>query len=255
MPRINKVIWGLGLLGIADTALILAISGGINLGTVLPGIGGAAFIVWAIFRPRASLDFSFLKHWSLKTAAFALFTAWLLTFVAVEAMILNSAAGNADPEADWYIVLGAGLRGDRPSLTLRRRLIAASAYLKRYPDARGVLSGGRGLNEALTEAEVMRRYLVDDGIAPSRIFLEVRATSTYENLRYSKEVTAKAGAREGDRICVVSNDFHLLRVRMLARRLGMDIQAMGAPTPWYLLPNVCLREYFAIVKSFLLDRL
>lgn len=254
MVLVKRLALGLGLLGVADTALVLAIAGGINLGTLLPGAAGVVLVAWAALRPCARLDISFLHRWGLKTAAFGLFLLGAVSFVLVEGMMLLYAFGGGISEADWCIVLGAGLRGDRPSLTLRRRLDTALAYLLERPDTRVVVTGGRGPGETMTEAEAMRRWLVAHSVAPSRILVEAQAKSTIENLRYAKEVMAKAGRRDTERVCVVSNDFHLLRVRMLARRVGMAADTVAAPTPWYLLPNVCIREYFAIMKSFLLDR-
>lgn len=253
MHLFRVLLFLFGALGIADTLLMLAISGGINLGTLLPGGAGALLVVWAVLRPDARFDLSFLHHWNLKTGLCILFTGWMVSFIAVELMILFSAFGGAPGESGWCILLGAGVRGDQPSLTLQRRLRAAAAYLKQYPAVRIVVSGGRGLNERITEAEVMRRCLEQEGIEPGRIFMEERATSTLENLKYSKEIMAKAGARETDRITIVSSDFHLMRIRLLAKRLAMNVQTISAPTPWYLLPNTCLREYFAFIKSLLFD--
>ncbi len=254
MPLTRKLLLVLGTLGMADTALLLCISGGINLGTLLPGIAGAALVAWSVYTAHTSFDRPFPSARSPRIVLFSVLILLALSFVGIETVILFHALHGGEPEADWCIVLGAGLRGDRPSRTLQRRIATASDYLNRRPSARVVVSGGKGLNETITEAEAMRRGLAERGIASDRIFLEEQATSTLENLRFSKEIIARAGGNDGGRICAISSDFHLFRVRFLARRLGMDVQTIAAPTPWYLLPNTCLREYFAIVKSILVDR-
>ncbi|HQN02253.1 MAG TPA: YdcF family protein, partial [Candidatus Hydrogenedentes bacterium] len=118
---------------------------------------------------------------------------------------------------------------------------------------RVVVSGGQGRNETITEAEGMRRALVKQGVAAERIYLEDRASSTLENLRYSRDVILATGGNTDRGFAVVTSNFHLLRVRLLAKRVGMRVWCVPAPTPWYLLPNVCLREYFALIKSLLAD--
>jgi len=254
MTTSKKCILALGVLGMADTVFMLVIAAGINLGTLLPGVAGFALAAWAWTDRHAGLDFSFLRQRGIKAFVFILCCAGMLSFVIVQAFILGSAFDANPPETDWCILLGAGLRGEMPSLTLKRRLDTAVSYLTRHPDIRIVLTGGRGVGETITEAEGMRRYLGEKGIPPSRILMEDKATSTLENLRYSMQVIAGAGGGPGDTVSVISSDFHLFRVRMLASRLGLKVHLVPASTPWYLLPNNCLREYFAVVKSMLLDR-
>lgn len=100
----------------------------------------------------------------------------------------------------------------------------------------------------------MAEYLTARGVDRSRIFLEDKATSTMENLRLSKVLLQHNGGPPPWKADVVTSGFHLLRVRMLARRVGLELQPVAASTPWYLLPNACLREYFAVIKSSVLDR-
>ena len=254
MHTIKLLMLILGILGIADTLLILAISGGMNLGTVLPGAAGLALTAGALWNPQSSPDFSFLGQWNLKTFLFIGFCCLALSFAVVQSLILYHAFHRHSPETDWCIVLGAGLRGERPSKTLRNRLKTAASYLEAHPGAQVIVSGGQGRGESITEAEAMRRFLVDLGVDPGRIHLEDKSKNTVQNLRFSREIISGAGGNPAHRISVISSDFHLLRVRLLARRQGMEVLLLPAPTPWYLLPNTCSREYFALIKSFLLDR-
>jgi uncharacterized SAM-binding protein YcdF (DUF218 family) len=254
MPVVTKLIFCLGLLGIADSVLIVAIRGGVSLGTLLPGATGILFIVWGFFRPRTGLDFTFLHQWGIKTFAFILFCCWAFSFLLVQVLILWHAFGNKTAETDWCILLGAGLRGDRPTLTLKCRIDTAAAYLTKHPKMRVVVSGGQGPGESITEAEAMRRGLVQGGVDPARILLEDKSTSTAENLRYSRDVIKKAGGNDAALVSVISSDFHLFRVGLLAHRQGLQVCLVPARTPWYLLPNTCGREYFALIKSVILDR-
>ena len=254
MTKLKKVLLFIAILGIADTALMFIIGGGINLGTLLPGLCGIILLCWLVLMRNKTPDFSFLCRFSLQSILFYLFCLGALSFVAVQILILSHAFFSDAPETDWCIVLGAGLRNGKPTLTLQRRLLAAADYLEKHPKAKAIVSGGLDFGETITEAEAMRKYLVEKGISPERIYQEDKSTSTLENLRFSKAIIDNNSTISNPHISVISNEFHLFRVRMLAKRLGMDVALIPAPTPWYLLPNVCIREYFAIAKSFVLDR-
>ena len=126
-------------------------------------------------------------------------------------------------------------------------------YLQAHPKCQAIVTGGRGFGETRTEAEAMADYLVKRGVDRSRLFMEDKATSTMENLRLSRVLLQHHAGPPPWRAAVVTSNFHLLRVRMLARRVDLELQPLPAPTPWYLLPNACLREYFAVLKSTVLD--
>jgi uncharacterized SAM-binding protein YcdF (DUF218 family) len=251
--------WALGIAGAAgllDTGVLLAAGGGLNTGVLLPGLlGGVLLLMGAALRFRWAVAVS--PRWRLPRGIFLAGGAlWLLSFAAVCCILCAGAFPPECPPCDWVVVLGAGLRGDRPSETLRRRLETAAAFLRENPDARAVVTGGMGPGETITEAGAMAAFLAGAGVDPGRILLEDRATSTAENLRNSKAVLGAAGALATPRpsLAVVTSGFHLFRVQLLARRAGLALSPVAAPTPWYLLPNACLREYLAVIKSLLLDR-
>ncbi|HNY86110.1 MAG TPA: YdcF family protein [Candidatus Hydrogenedentes bacterium] len=255
----RAVAWGLaaaGAAGLLDTGALLAAGGGLNTGILLPGLlGGVLLLMGAALRFQWAVAVS--PRWRVPRRVFlACGALWLLSFAAVCVLLCAGAFPPACPPCDWVVVLGAGLHGDRPSETLRRRLETAADYLRENPGARAVVSGGRGPGETITEAVAMRTFLVKAGVAQERILPEDRATSTAENLRNSRAVLEAAGAfaTGKPRVAVVTSGFHLFRVRLLARRAGIELLPVAAPTPWYLLPNACLREYLAVVKSLLLDR-
>lgn len=181
-----------------------------------------------------------------------LFGLWLASFMIIEGFILVSAFTKEVPSADWLIVLGSGVRGDKPSPVLRTRLDRAAEYLQIHPDTRAAVSGGRSRAGSFPEAEVMERYLVQHGIASERILREDQSTSTLENLRNSSALIA-AHTSGKPSLAAVTSEFHRFRVKMLARRLDLPIAVITTPSPRYVFPNQCLREYFAVIKSVLLD--
>jgi uncharacterized SAM-binding protein YcdF (DUF218 family) len=145
------------------------------------------------------------------------------------------------------IVLGAGLVGDEVGSHLALRLDTAVEYLNGNADAVVVVSGGLGAGRNVTEAEAMSRYLVMRGISPGRILLEDKSTSTYENLLFSSEILSRHFT-DSFRVVVVTNDFHVFRATRQARSLGIDANALGAPTPWHSLSANYMREMFAVVN-------
>ena len=91
---------------------------------------------------------------------------------------------------EYAIILGAKVNGEVPSLSLRYRLDAALRYADEYPHVKFILSGGQGPGEHITEAEAMKRFLLDHGIKEERLLLEQQSTSTYENILFSKRDNA-----------------------------------------------------------------
>ncbi|NPV89164.1 MAG: YdcF family protein [Firmicutes bacterium] len=217
---------------------------------LLVSLGAAGWGWLKLMRPAPALTGK--ARW-LKHAVYLLLLVWLLSFVAVEAMIYRSSNTHEPSDADYLLVLGAGLWGDQMPRLLSDRVETARLYLLAHPSARVIVSGGQGRGETITEAEAMKRYLVRNGIPESRIIKEERSTSTFENLKNTREILAQNQAGSA-RIAIVSSDYHIFRSLMLARRLGMN--AGGIPCPTYILdvPHSYAREYLAVIKSFLLDK-
>ncbi len=223
--------------------------GSVAFTNVLLGVGAVCVIAGILERRFGQLP----GVLTLKKFLLPVLIAALAGFAVLETLILVNAAREDDTPADYVLVLGAGLRGDQPSLTLMERLDAA---LERDTGGIFVVSGGQGPNEAIPEAEAMARYLMEHGIPEERILKESKSTSTMENLRYSREMIEQHSGREISalRVKIISSDFHAFRIRMLARRAGYgQVSVSGAKTPAMAAPSCYIREVFALVKSFLLD--
>lgn len=205
----------------------------------------------------------------------ACFLAFVLSFAAVQGLILHtqlSAATNAaeltlathenaqDPASPdavppTMIVFGAALRGNDPTQVLICRLEAALDWLTTYPDGVAVLSGGLGSRETISEAEAMFRWLTARGIAPERLLLEDRSTDTGENIAFSVALLIEKGLFDQDvPVTLVSNGFHLFRIRDMYCGLGWDAHLLAArmPNPG-LVVSMAIREYFAIGKMWLFE--
>lgn len=153
----------------------------------------------------------------------------------------------ADGSNEYVVILGAKVKpGGIPSLSLKNRLDAAVDYLQKYPDVKAIVTGGQGADEDRTEASVMANYLIEYGIDEKRILLEEQSTTTYENLLYAKSLMPQNTTS----ITIISNDFHLKRATILAQKLGLQADVVGAPTPKVVNTKSRIRERFAIIKAY-----
>lgn len=154
---------------------------------------------------------------------------------------------------DHVVVLGAGVRGTVPSLSLRERINAAHDYLIANPDSVAVLSGGQGPGEDITEAACMYRELTEMGIDPSRLLLEEMSTSTMENLTFSMDLLESNTGSRPTRIAIVSSEYHIFRAGLFAKELGLESVGIPAKTSWITLRiNYYLREIVAVWKYLIL---
>lgn len=192
-----------------------------------------------------------------KRVFLVIFLGILILFDILEVLIINHGkADNSAVPVDAIIVLGAGVNGESPSLTLQTRIHAAASYMKQHPDVPVVLSGGQGPGENITEAECMRRELWTNHLDwNNRYLLEERSTSTAENFAFSKMILQEYGIdTDSAVIAVVTNDFHIFRANLLAQREGLHTIGVPAELPWWWLNvNYYVREAFALIKTLILD--
>ena len=178
----------------------------------------------------------------------------LLIFSITEAIIIHASFGAPEASADYLLVLGAKVsRNGRPSLALKNRIDAAFDYLIAHPDAVAILSGGQGPDEPMTEAQCMFGQLTAMGIDPARLWLEDRSTSTWENLKFTLAlIEEKTGAKPGH-IALLSNEFHLYRAGLFAKRFGLETVGVPAKTTLPVLKiNYFIREAIAVWHYYLI---
>lgn len=151
-----------------------------------------------------------------------------LTVVTVTGVVIaEDARGDHNAECDYIVVLGAKVNGTSPSRTLRERIDAAAEYLKAHPQAVAVVSGGKGSDEGISEAQCMFNGLVDRGIDPERVWMEDQAESTWGNLNLSLALIKEKSGIRPTKIGLVSSEFHLCRAKLFAKECG--VEAVGIP--------------------------
>ena len=154
-----------------------------------------------------------------------------------------------DKDIDFVIIHGAGLlNGEKVTPLLAGRADKARQVFDKLesPNKKIIASGGQGPDEKISEAQAIQNYLVEQGVNPADILLEDQSTTTYENLLFSKKMMDK---RKPDyKAIFVTNDYHVFRTSLYARRLGMkQAQGVGCRTAFYYWPNAFIREYIAII--------
>ena len=172
-------------------------------------------------------------------------------------------------DAQFVVVLGAGLKdgGQVPPLLASRlergRSVyetlashSATGHSATEHSAAGhsaadpvlIVSGGKGSDERVSEAEAMAAYLTSRGFPARGLVLEDRSRTTEENLIFSKAIMDRRGP--GARCVIVTSSFHAFRAAIIARRLGINGQVTGAPTAAYYWPGAMLREFAAVFLSY-----
>ena len=153
--------------------------------------------------------------------------------------------GDTDEErpADAIVVLGAAQYNGRPSPVLRARLNQALALYREQLAPLVVVTGGVGRGDTTSEATVGRRYLVAHGIPDSAVVAQSEGRNTMASMT---AVTGWVHARGLRRVLLVSDPFHMFRLRLEARRTGLE--AFLSPTessPISENPTLELRYLFA----------
>ena len=154
----------------------------------------------------------------------------LLVVGITEAAIIKASFGNPKEPADYMVVLGAKVRENGPSASLWDRIRGAYDYLQSHPDTIAIVSGGQGLDEPMTEAQAMYDELVNLGIDPQRVWVEDKATSTWENLSFSLSLIEEKTGQRPKKLGVLSSEYHLFRASLFAKACNVDFIGIPART-------------------------
>ncbi len=154
---------------------------------------------------------------------------------------------------ETVIVLGAGLWGDKVSPQLALRLDETIMVSELNNDLVIIVSGGRGADELISEAEAMKAYLINAGINSENIHMEDQSTSTVENIKYSIDLLEELNLADSN-IGVITTDFHMCRAKLIGKRLGIHFEGQSAPNIKSIETKNFTREILALIKDFLLAR-
>ena len=219
----------------------ILVSGSVVLGLIL-------LIAGVLTTIRCIVGAVFKVIWKLIRKPLAIVLAILLVAMAITAVpILIGVKSQPAVSCDYLIVLGAGVEGDTPSPILQDRIEMAYAYLTEHPDTICIATGGKGDDENIAEAQCIFNHLTAMGIGEDRIWMEDQATSTVENFQYSIALLEEETGSVPESVGVLSNEFHLFRASLMAKKQGLKPIFVAAPTS-----NTGVRIGYTIREIFVL---
>ena len=188
-------------------------------------------------------------------------TVFVLWIVSAGAVLLWSSRDEARP-AQAIVVLGAAQYAGKPSPVLRARLDHALDLWNRHLASLLILTGGTGAGDTTSEAAVGRTYARKRGVPDSAILVENEGRTTSESMRAVAGMLEVRGLQSA---LLVSDPFHMLRLRILARRFGFTpytSPTQTSPTPksrtalssnfWRSVPRSPAATLLRIIQPFII---
>lgn len=241
----NLITWFLVLLLTAQ-AIWTATHSNFTLGMVLViALAAAAWVLKLFHQPL----WSFVQGTLLGKILLMLISLGLLLVLGLVAFVVVSGySSQPTGEEQVMVVLGGGLRRDKPSAVLAARLDLAYEYWLEHPELLVVVTGGQGRDELCPEGQAMKKYLVEKGIPEEQVIDENASTSTEENFAFSRLLLEERDYSTDTPVVVVTNAFHCYRGREYARMAGFTmVTSLPASIPVTAILPCYLREAFALL--------
>lgn len=137
---------------------------------------------------------------------------------ATEKNIFTADTFKNDEKADCILILGAGVKDDKPKPMLRDRLLTGIELYKSGAAEKIIMSGDHGRAD-YDEVNVMRAFALEQGVRAEDIFLDHAGFSTYDSVYRAKSIFG------AENIIIVSQKYHLYRALYIAKKL--DVKAAG----------------------------
>lgn len=180
--------------------------------------------------------------------------AVFVVYATTVSALMAYAALSPAPTGATAVVLGAQVKPWGPSVNLQQRINAAEKYLRSNPNSKAVLSGGKGDDEPISEAECMYEVLTEYGIDTDRLYKEDKSKNTQQNIENSFKIIE--GAELDESLAIVTDSFHQLRARLIVRKQGIStpigaVNAHNGMVGFINYPTYFVREWIAIPVELL----
>jgi len=217
---------------------------------------GSFFIIWAIISPFFTVKEGTHPIWM---EIYLLITFSVYYFLAALLLFTVSSLLNRIPipfkTYDYIIVLGSGLIGDKVPPLLASRIDTGIKLFHRFHTAdhpvKVIFTGGQGADELLAEGEAMAQYAINKGMNKEDIIIENKAINTYENLLFSKRLIEEDMLNKDCsgkyQTITVTNNFHVFRALLWARKVKLNSDGAGAKTKFYFWLNALIREFIGVI--------
>ena len=137
---------------------------------------------------------------------------------ATEKNIFTADTFKNDEKADCILILGAGVKDDKPKPMLRDRLLTGIELYKSGAAEKIIMSGDHGRAD-YDEVNVMRAFALEQGVRAEDIFLDHAGFSTYDSVYRAKNIFG------AENIIIVSQKYHLYHALYISEKL--DVKAAG----------------------------
>ncbi|MEX2254635.1 MAG: YdcF family protein [Acidimicrobiia bacterium] len=199
---------------------------------------GASWLTWQLVRRVVLVVVLLLVGYFLVT----LFQVW------------RTADDDDRTKTQAIIVLGAAQYDGRPTEVFRARLDHAVELWREGVAPTIVVTGGKQAGDRFTEAGAGADYLHRFGVPDDQIIRETTSRNSWESLAASARILQNRGI---EKVTLVSDPFHMLRIRRIAEELGFE--AHTSPTrsspisgvdEWLRYASEALRVAFGQVFGF-----
>ena len=229
---------------------------GILLGLILIGAGAGTYAA-SRFLYRYDLSYDAMRVITMIRNTVG------LAFTYVECILLGTiicglrAAKHVPaPDRDYILILGCCFRKDG-TLTplLKARVDKALDFWRMQKEKTGkaafiIPSGGQGRNESMPEAKAMSNYIAGTDIPSEYVLPEDQSVNTFQNMQFSKEIIdGKNPGSSSAKVCYVTTNYHVLRSGILANKVKLSAEGLGAKTKWWFWPNAFVRECAAFFSN------
>ena len=212
------------------------------------GLFGSQVLYYLITKVLIETDKQFIKF-TLDICLNATLS-YLYTLI-IATLYCNIKAARHVPEfnKDFIIILGSKINSDGTLTPLLKARVdkAIDFGNKQFEKTKKkiiyVPSGGKGKDEVTSEAFAIRNYLIEKGIKEKQILIEDKSTSTFENMKFSKDKIDNI--KEDAKIGFSTTNYHVFRSGVIASEQGINCDGMGSKTKWYFYTNALIREFIA----------
>ena len=150
-----------------------------------------------------------------------------------------------DNSFDCILILGAGVKGNSPSPMLKERLLTGLELYNKKLSKKIIVSGDHG-KVNYDEVNVMKNYLIENGIPSEDVFMDHAGFSTYDSIYRIKEIFA------AKKIIIVTQKYHLYRSLYISKELGIEsIGVIADKREYYGKTQREIREMVARVKDII----
>ena len=149
-----------------------------------------------------------------------------------------------DKDFDCIVVLGAGIKNNKPSPMLEDRLLTAIELYNNKVAPKILVSGDHEYKD-YDEVNVMKNYLIENGIPSEDIFMDHAGLSSYDSIYRTKKIF------KADKVIIVTQKYHLYRSLYIAKSVDLNAYGVSATKREYMNQTKRdIREIAARIKDF-----